>query len=381
MSPAFQPDRHCIIVICFQLQLELHITIPLRAVRRSRLTFHDSIFARSDRVAMSTNHEQDGDISLTTSHFAPGRSHLSNRTSTLTSASARHAPVALEPLIANDVAERIRRWVYDIIICNFDLETGPVIERSILRPTRSKRERENLYVEVCSIAHRRAFSSFPDTSLFAEGSIKFSFRIRNSIGLHDDNKQNSAEEYREWTSAGGQWLYGYVWFEQRRDTTISRGYMQVSERPFALIQKSLVILSHVPNPDLFLRVLDRAAPSFFRHGYASLEATCHDIARWPDIRSGVLDLPLSCAVLRSDPYIRHKVCRQDLLTDAGLDGSTPDPSTPLDTMGVCDTRRANSCHRQRSENLQRHHMVVARYRSTCKSATSRLRPDQPCRRL
>lgn len=37
-----------------------------------------------------------------------------------------------------------------------------------------------------------------------------------------------AEEYRKWDERGREWLYGYVWFEQRRDGGIARGYMQVS---------------------------------------------------------------------------------------------------------------------------------------------------------
>lgn len=43
-----------------------------------------------------------------------------------------------------------------------------------------------------------------------------------------------AEEYRKWDERGREWLYGFVWFEQRRDKGISRGYMQVSEWLFIL---------------------------------------------------------------------------------------------------------------------------------------------------
>jgi hypothetical protein len=127
----------------------------------------------------------------------------------------------------------------------------------------------------------RAFSSFPDTSLFAEGDIMFSFKIRqlpvdtaspeppspmpgrtsssesvdpvdgtcNSTGggISSSNgdegpngngtdarhpatigKEERAEEYRKWDERGREWLYGFVWFEQRRDGGIARGYMQVS---------------------------------------------------------------------------------------------------------------------------------------------------------
>jgi hypothetical protein len=121
----------------------------------------------------------------------------------------------------------------------------------------------------------RAFSSFPDTSLFAEGSIMFSFKIRSippdpstlflpeppspmpdqvrsmeqamteaaiSNERHSSGNQarsrgtstssgqsggGKAEEYRKWDERGREWLYGYVWFEQRKDGGITRGYMQV----------------------------------------------------------------------------------------------------------------------------------------------------------
>ena len=36
-----------------------------------------------------------------------------------------------------------------------------------------------------------------------------------------------AAEYRKWDERGREWLYGFVWFEQRRDKGIARGYMQV----------------------------------------------------------------------------------------------------------------------------------------------------------
>ena len=127
----------------------------------------------------------------------------------------------------------------------------------------------------------RAFSSFPDTSLFAEGSIQFSFKIRHippdpsslvypeppspmpdreadtleqslldiklsasspnssdegrqgagslgtSTSLKDMSTAEKTEEYRRWDERGREWLYGFVWFEQRRDRGIARGYMQV----------------------------------------------------------------------------------------------------------------------------------------------------------
>lgn len=130
-----------------------------------------------------------------------------------------------------------------------------------------------------------AFSAFPDTSLFSEGHISYSFKIRAPIedeqagptsetstesyfGSTDDSrtspastptkhptldttrrdsgffgpvteaqtpleakklpsKGETADEYRKWDEKGRKWLYGYVWFQQRKDKSIVRGYMQV----------------------------------------------------------------------------------------------------------------------------------------------------------
>jgi hypothetical protein len=40
-------------------------------------------------------------------------------------------------------------------------------------------------------------------------------------------KGETADEYRKWDERGRKWLYGYVWFQQRKDKSIVRGYMQV----------------------------------------------------------------------------------------------------------------------------------------------------------
>ncbi|WWC72010.1 uncharacterized protein I206_105969 [Kwoniella pini CBS 10737] len=237
------------------------------------------------------------------------------------------------PLVSENVSKRMSRWVKEVVVCNFDLERGPVVERRAGDRRWGPGEKENV-----------AFSSFPDTSLFAEGSILFSFKIRhippdpsslhhpeppspmpdrvvktveeemtdlkvgdppreagnlpggsgNGIdtpGLSESSGSgfgpikagDKAEEYRRWDERGREWLYGFVWFEQRRDKGITRGYMQ----------KSLVILTHLPFPTLFSAVLQKVAPTFFEFGYSALEAACHSIASWPDpTPDSILELPM-----------------------------------------------------------------------------------------
>lgn len=48
------------------------------------------------------------------------------------------------------------------------------------------------------------------------------------LAAQNSGTGDKAEEYRKWNERGREWLYGYVWFEQRKDGGIARGYMQVS---------------------------------------------------------------------------------------------------------------------------------------------------------
>ncbi|WVW86151.1 hypothetical protein I302_108192 [Kwoniella bestiolae CBS 10118] len=231
------------------------------------------------------------------------------------------------PLVGDATSRKMGRWVKEVVVCNFDLERGPVVERRAGDRRWGPGEKENV-----------AFSSFPDTSLFSEGSILFSFKIRHippdpsslaqpeppspmpdrvvktveeemiDLKVGDPPEEadalpggsgngistpipapgttkpgDKAEEYRKWDERGREWLYGFVWFEQRRDKGITRGYMQ----------KSLVILTHLPFPALFSAVLQKVAPVFFEYGYSALEAACHSIASWPDpTPDSVLELPM-----------------------------------------------------------------------------------------
>jgi len=53
-------------------------------------------------------------------------------------------------------------------------------------------------------------------------------RSRGTSTSSGQSGAGKAEEYRKWDERGREWLYGYVWFEQRKDGGITRGYMQVS---------------------------------------------------------------------------------------------------------------------------------------------------------
>lgn len=64
-----------------------------------------------------------------------------------------------------------------------------------------------------------SFSSFTSSSTISASSSQ------TIPAVMSDGERSM--EYRKWDEKGREWLYGYVWFEQRKDRGIARGYMQV----------------------------------------------------------------------------------------------------------------------------------------------------------
>jgi hypothetical protein len=52
------------------------------------------------------------------------------------------------PLITPQIARKVGRWVKEMVVCNFDLERGPVVERRIIGRRWGPGEKENVYVQL-----------------------------------------------------------------------------------------------------------------------------------------------------------------------------------------------------------------------------------------
>lgn len=209
-----------------------------------------------------------------------------------------------EPL-SDEALGALQRWMLSIACVHFDLELGPDVECMYPPLGISKEEKDNI-----------AFSSFPDTHVFSDGDLVFSWRVREvpldasnasspppskpAQPRHSPSVRESMTRSVSWLrrsrtevavdassrmhSRSTSYLYGYTYFLQRRDTSRPRGYFQ----------KSLVILSHLPYVGLFHRVIARLGPVFFEHGMVVLESFVHDVVRWPSPEPG---LTLSVSVL------------------------------------------------------------------------------------
>ncbi|KAJ7747216.1 hypothetical protein B0H16DRAFT_1675642 [Mycena metata] len=188
-----------------------------------------------------------------------------SRTSTLPRVSLettklRRKNSELDALVVEpDVLIRIRRWILGVAIVDFDVDDGPVVTGIYPPLVVFPAEAENI-----------AFSAFPDSPQFEDGSQDHSFRIRESpLPLPSDRRPPPKDGF----------IYGFAHFTQRKDASSRRGYEQ----------RSLVILTHHPYPALFARITSLLGPLFQEHGLPMLEAACHNIATWCDPTPGMND--------------------------------------------------------------------------------------------
>jgi hypothetical protein len=74
------------------------------------------------------------------------------------------------------------------------------------------------------IDFQSAFSSFPDSTQFDQGSQTHSFRIRET----DHTKDDTLRDDRARPLSNDGFIYGYSHFTQKKDRSSKRGYKQVS---------------------------------------------------------------------------------------------------------------------------------------------------------
>ncbi|KAJ7230450.1 hypothetical protein GGX14DRAFT_486146 [Mycena pura] len=172
---------------------------------------------------------------------------------------ARRKKSEIDALVVEpDVLIRIRRWILGAAIVDFDVDDGPVIT-GIYPP----------FVVFPAEAENIAFSAFPDSPQFEDGSQNHSFRIREHPWRLPDERRPAAKD---------GFLYGFAHFTQRKDASSKRGYEQ----------RSLVILTHHSYPALFTRITSVLGPLFQEHRLPMLEAACHNIATWCDPTPGLI---------------------------------------------------------------------------------------------
>ncbi|KAH9047385.1 hypothetical protein EDB84DRAFT_484060 [Lactarius hengduanensis] len=190
-----------------------------------------------------------------------------SRTRTLPLRSPKRSPTGVPTIqgVTFDVEnlERLRRWVLGLAIVDFDLEQGPSLTCIFPLFPLYPFEAENI-----------AFSAFPDSTIFKEGSEIHSFRIREQV-MKTNQDGSSSFDGRRAPSPDG-FVYGFSHFNQEKSSTSKRGYSQ----------RCIVVLTQHPYPALFCALLNKLGPLYHTHGDPILEVASHNIAKWPSPTPG-----------------------------------------------------------------------------------------------
>jgi len=159
---------------------------------------------------------------------------------------------------------------------DFDLEQGPSLNCIFPPLPLYPFEAENI-----------AFSAFPDSTLFEEGSAAHSFRFREQIPRANQTGPSLFDTRRVPSPDG--FVYGFSYFNQEKSTTSKRGYSQ----------RCIVVLTHHPYPALFCALLHKLGPLYRTHGDPILEVASHNIAKWPPpVHGATIELGFLGTVLR-----------------------------------------------------------------------------------
>ncbi|KAG2017591.1 FAM116B protein [Coprinopsis cinerea AmutBmut pab1-1] len=179
------------------------------------------------------------------------------------------------------VVQKLQRWIMGIAIVEFDIDEGPIISGVYPSLETLPAEEENI-----------AFSAFPDSLQFDQGSQGHSFRIRDlSAGTLSGKRPATRDGY----------IYGFAHFTQKRDPTSKRGYQQAS----------LVLLTQHQYPALYSSLVSILGPLFQSHGLPMLESACHNISGWSDPTPGTtVELGFLGSVLHVE--IPHSIDAQQL---------------------------------------------------------------------
>jgi len=234
----------------------------------------DSIFNVGSLSAMKSSEEiSDQSVSYSDSLMTPdlpkdkstpntlGNTTLPKDVDILTTDTNGTSTIPYGPVLKWEQKEllRLRSWLTCICMIDFDLSLGQTLKFAYPSGQLTDSEEQN----VASLA-------FPDSHSSDLGCYNFCFRFRTSSRPSESDMRYP-------------YLFGFVFFCQKPDSTINRGYFQ----------KSIVLVSHLPFTKLFLRVVEIIGPLLFRYGNSILEASCRNISQWPcPTEGGQLTLPI-----------------------------------------------------------------------------------------
>jgi hypothetical protein len=163
-------------------------------------------------------------------------------------------------------------WIHSVVIVDFEIEKGQVIERVYPETVEfNETERNNL-----------AYMAFPDSNSNCLGDTKFHISLRTTQKLTIQQRHYNRECKQELKADAGH-FWGYVYFRQTKDSNLKRGYFQ----------KSFVLMTRLPFHNFFSELANRWAPVYFSNGVSALEQGFDQLLAWPKITTNSqLQLPI-----------------------------------------------------------------------------------------
>ncbi|XP_064555002.1 protein DENND6B [Drosophila montana] len=172
---------------------------------------------------------------------------------------------------------RLSQWVHCFCVVTFDLNLGQALE--YVYPAEFMPSDQ----EVSNIC----YMAFPDSNSGCMGDTKFHMRLR-AIQNAKHKMPATMNQYNGECAPAMRYdsshYWGFVYFRQKRDPNLPRGYFQ----------KSLIIITRLPFFNLYYDVLAQLAPKYFEEGNELLRRACDQInSQWPMLMVGqTLKLPL-----------------------------------------------------------------------------------------
>lgn len=172
---------------------------------------------------------------------------------------------------------RLSQWIQCMCIVTFDLNLGQALE--FVYP--------NEYTPTEQEVTNICYMAFPDSNSGCMGDTKFHMRLRMSP---DTNRLEKTNQFRCFNSdcppvlkADQSHYWGFVYFRQKRDPNLPRGYFQ----------KSFIIVTRLPFFNLFYEMLTQLAQKYFNEGEDVIKQASKQINEWPPLQVGAsLNLPL-----------------------------------------------------------------------------------------
>ncbi|KAJ2523702.1 hypothetical protein GGI11_001321, partial [Coemansia sp. RSA 2049] len=165
---------------------------------------------------------------------------------------------SLEARVDQHTRAALSQWILCFGSVHFDVDQGPTL--NLLYPYVPFSDSER--AAIC-------FSSMPDSTIYELYDSVYTFHFRVDpvrLGLPKDTV----------------FLYGHVFFRQKRDPLMRRGGFQ----------RSIAIISHLPYHGLFSRMAHMLGPMYFDLGTAILEAAAQNVSSWRrPVPGGAYELP------------------------------------------------------------------------------------------